>query len=539
MKNWINTIILTALLTVPVVAQQTQLQQAQQIQSNINILQAEINALVDSLNPRPTTTLVPAGASLQGAIDAARPGDTLALTPGATYTGTFILRNRPTSALDGRPASIIITTAGTIPTGRATPTGNLAIVQSGTTSPVFVTEPGAHDYAFIGLEVRSAAGKYPFGLVSIGANDATQTSLTQVPMNFVIDRCYIHGDPTTGAKVGVNANGGDITITNSYIADIKGVGQDTQAIVSTNGPGPFTITNNYLEAAGENVMFGGDDPKITNLVPSDIEVSGNYLSKPLSWKGLTWAVKNVLELKNALRVHVHDNVIENSWVNGQAGYLIDLTVRNQNGTAPWSTVGNVEIDHNVIRHGNQAIAILGLDDIKDSTGVIRTSIRMTDVNIHDNLFYDIGGTTWGGGSTKAFIVNNGPINLSILHNTVSGVVAAGLTITSGAGKVPSAGFRFESNIFPEGNYGITGDGSIGAPSWTLGADPTSIFDYNLISKTQTVRKVIYPGTHNVVGTVTLDPSYLPLVSIDGHDGTPVGADIASIKIRIPSLDLTK
>ena len=27
-----------------------------------------------------------------------------------------------------------------------------------------------------------------------------------------------------------------------------------------NGPGPFLIENNYLEAAGENIMFGGNDP---------------------------------------------------------------------------------------------------------------------------------------------------------------------------------------------------------------------------------------------------------------------------------------
>ena len=34
---------------------------------------------------------VPAGASLQQAIDGPRPGDTLLLTPGATYTGNFVL----------------------------------------------------------------------------------------------------------------------------------------------------------------------------------------------------------------------------------------------------------------------------------------------------------------------------------------------------------------------------------------------------------------------------------------------------------------
>jgi hypothetical protein len=78
------------------------------------------------------------------------------------------------------------------------------------------------------------------------------------------------------------------------------VGFDSQAICGVNGPGPFKIVNNYLEGSGENVMFGGADPAIRDLVPSDIEFRGNYCFKPLSWKighpsyaGTPWAVKNL------------------------------------------------------------------------------------------------------------------------------------------------------------------------------------------------------------------------------------------------------
>ena len=59
---------------------------------------------------------------------------------------------------------------------------------------------------------------------------------------------------------------------------------DTQAIGGWNGPGPYLIENNYLEAAGENVMFGGADPTIPNLVPSDITLRLNHLIKPRSWQ---------------------------------------------------------------------------------------------------------------------------------------------------------------------------------------------------------------------------------------------------------------
>ena len=59
---------------------------------------------------------------------------------------------------------------------------------------------------------------------------------------------------------------------------------DSQAINGYNGAGPFTIENNYLEAAGENVLFGGADPAVTNLVPSDIVLRRNHLFKPLEWR---------------------------------------------------------------------------------------------------------------------------------------------------------------------------------------------------------------------------------------------------------------
>ena len=44
------------------------------------------------------------------------------------------------------------------------------------------------------------------------------------------------------------------------------------------------IENNYLEATGENLMFGGGDPKIVGLVPSDITLRMNHLVKPRSWQ---------------------------------------------------------------------------------------------------------------------------------------------------------------------------------------------------------------------------------------------------------------
>src|SRR5438105_4308476 len=90
---------------------------------------------------------------------------------------------------------------------------------------------------------------------------------------------------------------------------------------------------------------------------------GNYFFKPLAWKNGGWAVKNLLELKNAQRVLVDGNVFENNWTDGQPGNGILATVRNQGDTAPQSTVANYTFQYNVIKNvEGYSFNILGLDD---------------------------------------------------------------------------------------------------------------------------------------------------------------------------------
>jgi len=72
------------------------------------------------------------------------------------------------------------------------------------------------------------------------------------------------------------------------------VGQDAQAIAGWNGPGPYLIENNYLEGAGENLLIGGTDPLIQNLVTANVTIRRNYLTKPVAWRaGIVTAPSNV------------------------------------------------------------------------------------------------------------------------------------------------------------------------------------------------------------------------------------------------------
>ena len=78
-----------------------------------------------------------------------------------------------------------------------------------------------------------------------------------MPSDIIVDRRHIQRDPTVGSKRGIALNGKRITVRNSYLAAFTSTFQDTQALEGWNGPGPFTITNNYLEASGENLRSAG------------------------------------------------------------------------------------------------------------------------------------------------------------------------------------------------------------------------------------------------------------------------------------------
>jgi len=231
------------------------------------------------------------------------------------------------------------------------------------TGPVIRTEQGAHHYRFVGIEFRPADGIYTYGLIQFGS--VTATSVDQQPHNLELDRVYIHGDPKRGGKRGLELQSRSTTISNSYFSDFRSDFQDAQAIAGSNGPGPYVIFNNYLEASGMSVIFGGNAPKIPDLIPSDIVFYNNYITRPLGWRGKA-SVKNLFELKNARNVDVRYNVFENNWVGSQAGTAILFTVRTcEAGDYSWAAIENVNFSNNVVRKSEGGgVVIMSGDDVR-------------------------------------------------------------------------------------------------------------------------------------------------------------------------------
>jgi hypothetical protein len=227
---------------------------------------------------------VHAGQDLQAALNAAQPGDELRLAAGATFSGNFVLPVKPgSSTITIRSDLPDASLPG--PNQRVTPAtaAPFAKIVSPNAAAALRTAPGAHHWRVMFIEFPPTKEGY-YDIIQLGDGSNAQSDLSQVPYELVFDRVYVHGHPLYGQKRGIALNARMVTIRNSYISDIKVVGADSQAIGGWNGPGPFLIENNYLEAAAENFLLGGSDPSIPNLVSEDVTVRYNHMSRPMAWR---------------------------------------------------------------------------------------------------------------------------------------------------------------------------------------------------------------------------------------------------------------
>lgn len=484
------------------------------------------------------TINVAAGGDVQAAIDQARPGDVIKLQAGATFTGNFRLPNKSGSdwiVIRSSAADADLPPPGTRITPAKSPMMPKLI--SPNSDPVVYTDEGAHHYRFIGVEFGVAAGKNIYNIVAFGAN---QTSLAQAPHDLIIDRCYIHGNDTGNVSRGVMLNCARAAVIDSYISNCHGEGFDTQAICGWNGSGPFKIVNNYLEGAGENVMFGGAKPSTRNLIASDVEFRLNHVYKPLSWKrghstyaGRPWTIKNLFELKNAQRLLIDQNVFENNWADAQNGFAILFTPRGEDGAAPWATVQDVTFTNNILRHSGGGFNIAGPDDTSPSQPSQRILIK-------NNLIDDIDGDKWGsanyGPAHGRFAqIVGGPVNITFDHNTI--FHSGPLIVADGA---PSRGFVFRNNIARNNLYGVHGsDRSPGLDSLAV-YFPGYDFRKNVIVAVPIEIKYptdnFLPRLPDLVGFVNLAGGDYRLSPISpyknaGTDGKDIGCDFDALKSK--------
>ena len=467
---------------------------------------------------------VPAGGDLQRALDDAHPGDIVELEAGAVFTGQFTLPKKSGSqwiTIRSSAADAELPPEGT----RISPAyaAKLPKIVTDDAGSALRTAPGAHHYRLLALEITAAPSvTRNYGLVELGRGGREMRRRDEMPHDLILDRSYVHGHPRLALRRCIAANSAATAIIDSYISECHDRGFDSQAICGWNAAGPFKIVNNYLEGAGENVMFGGGDPGIRGLVPSDIEIRRNHFFKPLSWKGV-WTVKNLFELKNAHRVLVEGNVFENNWVDGQNGFALVFKSANQDGDAPWSETRDVTIRFNRIVSSASGVDIMAQGRNIDSPA--------NHILLHDNLFERIGGAELGG-TGRLWQMSEDPFAITFDHNT--GFAPRHLLMLDDRQK---AHVVIRNNLVSRGEYGIFGSGK---GEGTVGIEfylPSAVITHNVIigaPETSYPNGNFFPASIEEVGFQDFARGDYQLADRSryrraGTDGRDIGADIGAVQ----------
>jgi hypothetical protein len=415
---------------------------------------------------------VAAGGDLQAALNQAQLGDTIVLQAGATFTGPFKLPNKTTGT---GWIYVVSSNLASLPSpgGRVGPANavNMPKIVARAYNNALITVANSHHFRFAGIEFAPVAGVVLYQLITIGNQDVSPVTLAH---HIVFDRCYVHGNPGTDNRRAIQMDGAYVAMIDSYISDFQEQTADTQALWAHNTTGPLQIRNNYIEAAGENVMFGGADSREAALVPADIEISNNYFFKPLSLIPTAYTVKNMLEFKAAQRVLVTGNTFENNPAKGQNGFAVLITPRNQGGTAPWSVTTDIAITSNTLINVGSGINIAGRDNNQPSLLTERILIR-------DNV---VGVTGLNGADGRGFQFVAGGNDYTIDHNTLINSMVAPAFSTSDLAMAQSTpkvnNFVFTNNLATRTNWGFFGT-SVGEGTPALNGNFTNwTFSRNVI-----------------------------------------------------------
>jgi hypothetical protein len=482
---------------------------------------ASIEAQLPPPQPPSGVIRVKAGDNLQAVVDAVKPGDTVLLDPAGTWP---TIRLRATGAggrwfleTDGAPNPI----GSRVTAAEAAGFAKLG----GGNGPAITTDPGGgnveiRNIAFL-PNANAAADRFST-VVALG--HGMEKDVNDLAHAVTLRRvfCAVQWQ-TQRQRRFTRAECTDFAMVDSRLEGLNyKTPDDAQGFLTTNSPGPFHLQNDHIEATGENVLFGGGDPQIKNLVPGEAGtvIRGCYLYKPLAWKydsitnptGLRGYVKNLLELKNARNVLVDGCVMENVWVDAQSGDAILLTVRNQDNSAPWSTLENIEIRNcRIINVPGYAFLVLGIDDKNPSTRA--KDLRLVNVQIER--------------SNRGIFLNSGPDGFVMEHVTFSDTKAHFLTFEN----KPTDRLAVNHNLCRSGYYGIHSPAGLGvqalnayAPGWSWGV--------NACEKSKdTTTNIPFPAGTTLLapGAVTYAPAldrYVPIVQ--GADAKPVGADVSTV-----------
>ena len=482
-------------------------------------------AMTNTPTPGITTTVY-SGDNLQTALNNAKCGDTIRLQAGVTFSGIFtfpakscdanhwiiVRTNADDSLLPAEGTRITPCYAGVAslpgrPAFSCSSTQNVLakLVMTRVGSGPIVFASGANHYRLIGLELTRLGGTGVVTALSSITGGGTAN-------NLLLDRVWLHGTAKDETTRGVQLAGGTyVSVVDSFFTDFHCVSRtgactDSQAInggIGDNPMGPYKIVNNFLEAAGENIMLGGGE---ATQVPADIEVSRNHMFKPLTWMpghsgfvggadGNPFIVKNLFEMKNGQRLLLDSNIMENTWGGfTQVGFGVLLTPKNQGGLCAACQVTDVTIRYNYIGHTGAGMQI---GNAATDAGAIPTDGGR--YSIHDVIFDDINGSAYAG--PDQFVQVSTGDNVPVLHDvTINHVTAFPKSTSFLIGDTvsvngPMQNLVFTNSIFNAGVYPVWSTGTDGTANCAAPDSPLITFNACFIKYAWSSNAVIATPTH--------------------------------------------
>jgi hypothetical protein len=335
---------------------------------------------------------------------------------------------------------------------------------------------------FVGLEITRATGG--LAVASVFKMNGSK--------KVIFDRVWMHGTAKDELKTGVRmVDANFIAVIDSYFTDfhcLAGTGTCTDAQTISGGDnalasGTFKIVNNFLEAAGEGIIFGGGGSSYTS---SDIEIRRNHFFKPMTWMpgtsnfiGTTFIVKNNFELKNAQRLLFEGNILENVWGGfSQAGFQILLTPKNQQGYAPGAVVRDITMRYNLLRHSGAGMQLAVAKSFPPTGGA--SSKGMFNVSIHDMVIDDVDSTSFYQTNGSGIQISNTDTAAPYHHVWIDHITFA--KASNGAFDIGSVGgltmqtMNFTNSLLDAGRYGVTKTGNGSTDCSYQKGSPKAILD---------------------------------------------------------------
>lgn len=330
-------------------------------------------------------------------------------------------------------------------------------------------------FKFDGLELMQAAGHAIFGGMFIFGSGNEASTLGMVN-NMEVGRTWIHEDPSqegqpTGPQRGIFDNSATLSVHDNYIAGMTN--GEANGIAGCGSPGPTTVTNNFIEASGENILYGGCNPA-SGIANANKTFTGNYFYKPPAWRinafagvpsGACWydnydpnhtggqwytntntgqvyrcnssgvwattgssvpaayTVKTVTEHKNGRVFTYNGNVYAYNWPQAQSGQAFNIG--QQQGSGPGIANDTIVITNNKLTHLNM---FLNFGESCFLTVAIPCVTLPTDFTVRNNLAVmeqiacgvpSVGGT--GDCGHQMYTMQSSgypPANMTWDHNTI-------------------------------------------------------------------------------------------------------------------------